>query len=77
MAFDPDSYLAEKTGSSGFNPDAYLAEKTGGLTSAPAPEKKQTLLERFKEKQNAVERLAGATKEFTSSLSNTPLQTIA
>ena len=77
MAFDPDSYLAEKTGSSGFNPDAYLAEKTGGLTSAPAPEKKQTLLERFKEKQNAVERLAGATKEFNSSLSNTPLQTIA
>jgi hypothetical protein len=43
--FDPDAYLAEKTGSAAFDPDAYLKAKTGGgrepsgQPTPPAPEK--------------------------------------
>ena len=34
--FDPDAYLAQKTGSQSFDPDAYLHQKLGGA-QAPAP----------------------------------------
>lgn len=45
MPFNPDQYLAEKTGAtdSGFNPDQYLKEKTGQGSQGP-PEKKNTFL---------------------------------
>lgn len=37
MAFDPDKYLAEKTGGA-FDPDKYLQEKTAGRTPASSAE---------------------------------------